>query len=107
MTDKSEEQGQVPAYPNREWKGMSTRQYAAIHSKVPNSGDEWLDDMILEAKRDELMMRCPEQTHEARVAVLKGWDDVGCPEGYGFSHACADAYLRRSWADAMLSARKS
>jgi hypothetical protein len=27
-------------------KGMTLRQYAAIHLKVPNSGTDWLDEMI-------------------------------------------------------------
>lgn len=35
-------------------EGMTLRQYAAIHLKQPDSGDEWLDKMILAAKRDEL-----------------------------------------------------
>lgn len=30
--------------------GMSMRQYAAIHLKVPNSGLDWLDEMIREAR---------------------------------------------------------
>ena len=28
--------------------GMTLRQYAAIHLKVPNSGTDWLDEMIKE-----------------------------------------------------------
>lgn len=31
--------------------GMTFRQYAAIHLKVPDSGDDWLDEMIWEARR--------------------------------------------------------
>ena len=34
--------------------GMTLRQYAAIKLRVPNSGTDWLDAMIVEAKRDEL-----------------------------------------------------
>ena len=34
--------------------GMNLRQYAAIKLRVPNSGTDWLDAMIVEAKRDEL-----------------------------------------------------
>lgn len=33
--------------------GMYLREYAAITLKVPNSGIDWLDDMIRQAKRDE------------------------------------------------------
>jgi len=32
--------------------GMSLRQYASIHLKVPQSGLPWLDEMINEARRD-------------------------------------------------------
>ena len=34
--------------------GMSLRQYAAIKLRVPNSGTEWLDEMIRTSLRDEL-----------------------------------------------------
>lgn len=34
--------------------GMSFRQYAAITLRVPNSGTDWLDAMILESLRNEL-----------------------------------------------------
>jgi hypothetical protein len=33
--------------------GMTLRQYAAIKLKVPDSGDDWLDDMIRKSLRDE------------------------------------------------------
>jgi len=32
-------------------KGMTLRQYAAIHLKVPNSGTDWLDEMIKQANK--------------------------------------------------------
>ena len=35
------------------WTGMSLRQYAAIHLRVPDSGLPWLDEMIDRARRDE------------------------------------------------------
>lgn len=34
--------------------GMSLRQYAAIHLRVPDSGVDWMDEMIRKAQRDEL-----------------------------------------------------
>jgi hypothetical protein len=52
-----------PAFPasyytdDGEWAkrdGMTLRQYAAIKLRVPNSGTDWLDAMIVAAKRDEL-----------------------------------------------------
>ena len=33
---------------------MTLRQYAAIKLRVPNSGTDWLDEMILKSLRDEL-----------------------------------------------------
>lgn len=48
-----------PAFPigstPEEWgNGMTLRQYAAITLRVPQSGDGWLDDMITEARRQDL-----------------------------------------------------
>jgi hypothetical protein len=46
-----------PAFPDPQenWrgeKGMTLRQYAAIKLKVPDSGTDWLDDMIRESQCD-------------------------------------------------------
>lgn len=48
-----------PAFPNllhshNIERGMTLRQYAAIKLRVPNSGTEWLDEMIVQSLRDEL-----------------------------------------------------
>lgn len=44
--------------------GMSLRQYAATHLKVPNSGTDWLDEMIEEAnKLDREMLTGQEQSN--------------------------------------------
>ena len=53
-----------PAFPsNRDMRyeqefdhegGMTLRQYAAIKLRVPNSGTDWLDEMIRTSLRDEL-----------------------------------------------------
>lgn len=32
--------------------GMSLREYAAIHLRVPNSGTDWLNEMIRQSRRD-------------------------------------------------------
>lgn len=50
--------GSEPAFPVgsgdlRDPVGMSLRQYAAIKLRVPNSGTDWLDEMINEARRME------------------------------------------------------
>lgn len=42
--------------------GMTLQQYAAIKLKVPNSGIEWLDDMIRESLRNDFA-----------AAALSGW----------------------------------
>ena len=34
-------------------RGMSLRQYAAIKLKVPDSGTDWLDDMIRQSLKDD------------------------------------------------------
>ncbi len=34
--------------------GMNLRQYAAIKLRVPNSGTDWLDEMIRESLRDRM-----------------------------------------------------
>ena len=34
--------------------GMTSQAYAAIHLRVPDSGEAWLDKMIVESLRDEL-----------------------------------------------------
>ncbi|WP_440111708.1 hypothetical protein [Acidovorax sp. BL-A-41-H1] len=34
--------------------GMTIRQYAAIHLCIPESGTDWLDDMIRKAARDKI-----------------------------------------------------
>ena len=52
-----------PAFPMRSYEdwngveipgsaGMTLRQYAAIELRVPNSGTDWLDEMITKANRD-------------------------------------------------------
>jgi len=46
-----------PAFPsNRDMRygGMTLRQYAAIKLRVPNSGTDWLDEMIRTSLRDDL-----------------------------------------------------
>jgi hypothetical protein len=37
----------------REQSGMTLRQYAAIKLKVPDSGTDWLDEMIRKSLRDD------------------------------------------------------
>lgn len=61
--------------------GMTIRQYAAIKLRVPDSGEEWLDDMIRQSLRDEfagkamqamlaLAMTAPTPERAARAGEL-------------------------------------
>tara|TARA_R110002126_G_scaffold127564_4_gene269831 strand:- start:3444 stop:3719 length:276 start_codon:yes stop_codon:yes gene_type:complete len=70
------------AFPNphrTDITGMSLREYAAIKLKVPNSGTDWLDDMIRQSLKDDFaaMSNVPDQSaynmkpkesHEAYVS---------------------------------------
>ncbi len=50
----------VPLNQGEPWRsmgpcdGMTLRQYAAIKLRVPNSGTDWLDEMIRTSLRDDL-----------------------------------------------------
>ena len=44
--------------------GMTLRQYAAIKLKVPDSGTDWLDDMIRKSNEIDMMMfTSPQQSN--------------------------------------------
>lgn len=57
---RSEKEDGGPAYPvpglqhDEDFNGMSLRQYAAIKLRVPDSGTDWLDDMIRQSLRTDL-----------------------------------------------------
>lgn len=88
-----------PAFPkisqDLKWKqissteGMSLRQYAAIHLKVADSGTYWLDDMILESVRHELVAK-------AMQAILSNPDytDEDCRLA-AQSYNVADAMIKK------------
>jgi hypothetical protein len=84
--------------PNDGGQPMSLRAYAAIHLKVPQSGLEWLDAMILEAKRDELAGQTILGMHAALQNTIE-W-----PSESGVQNMARKAYQQ---ADAMLQARNS
>ena len=68
--------------------GMSLRTYAAIKLRVPDSGIDWLDAMILQAKRDDF-------AGQALAGILAKGD-------YYTEDAAKSAYFA---ADAMIAAR--
>lgn len=76
-------------------EGMTLRQYAAIHLKVPDSGTDWLDDMIRKAKRDEFAAR-------AMQGLLA--QSQGTALGSTVESAAEYAY---AMADAMIEAREA
>ena len=52
--------------------GMTLRQYAAIKLRVPNSGTDWLDEMIREARRDELAERAMQSIVKKNPGMWRG-----------------------------------
>lgn len=73
--------------------GMNLRQYAAIKLRVPDSGTDWLDEMILASKRDEL----------AAKAIHAIFTDPNSRPGISYKEASVFAH---ELADTMLEARK-
>lgn len=76
--------------------GLSIRQYAAIKLKVPNSGTDWLDEMIRQSLRDDFAakaMQCFLGDDYRRTETI-------LPEFHEF--VSANAY---ETADAMMKAR--
>jgi hypothetical protein len=70
--------------------GVTLRQYAAIKLRVPESGTDWLDDMIRKSNRD-IFAAAALQGNIAHPEVTGNRDDIA-----------RDAY---KYADAMLKAR--
>ena len=68
--------------------GMTLRQYAAIKLRVPNSGTDWLDEMIRTSLRDDLAAKAMQGILVGRALFPVQW--------------AKEAY---STADAMLAAR--
>jgi hypothetical protein len=74
--------------------GMTLRQYAAIHLKVPNSGTDWLDDMIRQSLKNEFAAKAMQgMLADPTVRSIKDKASI---------YACS-AY---AMADAMLEARQ-
>ena len=89
-----------PAFPTPRYErgdmyslGMTMRQYAAIKLKVPDSGTDWLDDMIRKSLLDDFAAK-----------AMQGM--LACPVQ---PQSGADMYARDAYvvADAMLKAREA
>lgn len=97
----------IPAFPqdlqgrrgdDPQYQGMTIRQYAAIKLKVPNSGTDWLDEMILESLRNDLAAK-------ALAAVMAEWAKHG-PDNWEDEGKTTIAEVSYDFADAMLEARQ-
>ena len=70
--------------------GMTLRQYAAIKLRVPNSGTDWLDEMIRTSLRDELAAK-------AMQGICAHHDTWGLPDAgitTKAAYAMADATIK-------------
>ena len=56
------------------WQGMTLRQYAAIKLRVPNSGTDWLDEMIRTSLRDDLAAKAMQGMAGSHGYCERGWD---------------------------------
>lgn len=82
--------GETIIYPS---EGMTLRQYAAIKLRVPDSGDDWLDELIRTALRDEFAAK-----------AMNAYIATNPADHITESHIATFAY---SQADAMLKAREA
>lgn len=80
-------------------EGMTLRQYAAIKLKVPDSGTDWLDDMIKTSLLDEFAGKA---MPIAAGGLNQRGEDFVRPDQY--SQLAQDAY---KMADAMMKARQA
>ena len=79
------------AFPNphrTDMTGMTLRQYAAIKLKVPNSGTDWLDNMIRQSLKDDFAAK-------ALPFLMSAYEDMDAIAGVAYKMA-----------DAMLKARE-
>jgi hypothetical protein len=69
-------------------EGMTLRQYAAIKLKVPDSGTDWLDDMICKSQRDDFAAKAMQGMLACRPGSIRVDDDANR------AYKMADAMLR-------------
>lgn len=70
--------------------GMTLRQYAAIKLRVPNSGTDWLDEMIRTSLRDDLAAKAMQGMAGSHGYCERGWDQKDLA---GQAYELADATL--------------
>lgn len=82
--------------------GMTLREYACIHLRVPETNHDWLNELIRMAQRDELAAKAMQgfwASHTQEGAALDWLDPKG-------SQASIVARCAYEMADAMLKARE-
>lgn len=92
-----------------QWEGMSLRQYAAIHLRVPDSGVDWMDEMIRKAQRDYFAAKAmhaiiTEPTYAGAQSFAMYYKKRLGLEAEGMD---AYAHVAYAMADAMLNAREA
>lgn len=93
---KATDDGPAFPHPNYLHEGMSLRQYAAIKLRVPDSGIDWLDDMIRTSMQDEFAAKAMQQIIPLCVRDSRA-------EGFTYEeHVAENAF---AFADSMLKAR--
>jgi hypothetical protein len=83
---------------------MTLRQYAAIKLKVPDSGTDWLDDMIRESLRDDFAAKAMQSLIEK--VVLRD-QATGMPQPVVTEVQEKIARGAYAYADAMLKAKQA
>lgn len=81
------------------YQGMTLRQYAAIKLRVPNSGTDWLDEMIFASLRDDLAAKAMQSLISGGVPHRVEEDDRD------LTFAQWVAKNAHGFADAMLASR--
>ena len=70
-------------------EGMTLRQYAAIKLKVPDSGTDWLDDMITKSLQNDFAAKAMQA-----MVTDSGWQGGTCKTVASVAYEMADAMLR-------------
>lgn len=74
-------------------KGMTLRQYAAIKLKVPDSGTDWLDEMIAKSLRDDFAAKAMQGMLADMPKTLYGldWQEKLAESSYEVAYAMMEA----------------
>ena len=87
--------------------GMTLREYAAINLRVPNSGTDWLDEMIRESLQDELAARAIHGliSNDQDYEIWSNWIETGFEDRQSIVNVYAEAAYEI--AGALLKAQKA